>query len=310
MSDVSIRARDAAKAPSDTPPPHEPLFSLVISTIGPAEGLFACLSSILAQTQPSYEVIVVDQNATDHVRAITEAFAWSGKVHYTRSEVGLSKGRNAGLALARGTYVGFPDDDCSYPPTLLQQVRERFRHHADASGICVRCIDHRGHDSAGRSDRRGGLITKRNVWSRAVSVGIFLKRAAVTQTGGFDERIGLGSNTPFLSGEETDLLLTLVRAGHRIHYDPLLHVFHPPNPPVITAKHITRSYAYGMGKGLLLRRHAYKHHHVAIHVVRPVLGAFLAAIRGNLALARLRIRRAQGRYDGWRSVSPNSPDHR
>ncbi len=296
-----------------TPPPDrpaDPVFSLIISTIGPAEDLARGLSSIMAQTFTDFEVIVVDQNVTDHVRAITAPFLASGKVRYIKSGVGLSKGRNAGLALARGAIVGFPDDDCYYPASLLEQILQRFASHEDASGICVRCIDYRGYDSAGRSDRRGGLITKQNVWSRAVSVGMFLKTDATLQAGGFDERIGLGSNSPYLSGEETDLLLTLVGQGHRIYYDPLLHVFHPPNPPVITPRHIVRSYAYGMGKGLLLRRHEYRHHHVALHVVKPVLGAIVAVLRGNLALAQLRIKRAKGRYDGWRSYLPEVADRR
>lgn len=300
MSDLAARAQDA----------QDPLFSLIISTLGPAEDLIQCLSSIMAQTLDSYEVIVVDQNETDHVRAITDAFATSGKVRYTRSGVGLSKGRNAGLVLARGRIVGFPDDDCYYPATLLQDVRERFARHGNVSGICVRCIDHLGHDSAGRSDRRGGLITKRNVWRRAVSVGMFLDIACVRQASGFDESIGLGSNTPYLSGEETDLLLKIVREGHRVIYDPLLHVFHPPNPLVITSKHIKRSYAYGMGKGLLLRRHEYRNHHVALHIMKPVIGALLAAAKGDLALAQLRLRRAKGRYDGWKSYLPEPLNRR
>lgn len=300
MSDLTMPADNAPK----------PLFSLIISTLGPAEDLMQCLSSILAQTCESFEVIVVDQNETDTVRTITDAFVTSGKVRYTRSGVGLSRGRNAGLALARGAIVGFPDDDCSYPVTLLQDILNRFALHRDASGICVRCTDQHGHDSAGRSDRMGGLITKRNVWRRAVSVGMFLDSEAVKQAGGFDEGIGLGSNTPYLSGEETDLLLKIVRAGHRVYYDPALRVFHPSYARVITPKHITRSYAYGMGKGLLLRRHEYESRHVALHVARPLIGALVAAARGDFALARLRFRRAQGRYDGWRSTLPQSFDRR
>ncbi len=291
-------------------PTDEPIFSLVISTIGPAEDLARCLTSIMAQTVEALEVIVVDQNADDHVRVITAPFLADGRVRLIKSEVGLSKGRNAGLAVARGTLVGFPDDDCYYPATLLRAILDRFASYPDASGICVRCIDDRGHDSAGRSDRRGGLIDKGNVWRRAVSVGMFLKADATREAGGFDEGIGLGSNTPYLSGEETDLLLTLVAQGHRIYYDPLLHVFHPPEPVVITPRLIGRSYAYGMGKGLLLRRHDYRNHHVALHVAKPVLGALLAILRGNLALAQLRLRRAKGRYDGWKSYLPDAVDRR
>lgn len=276
-----------------------PEFSLIISTVGPAEGLVDCLASFMAQTYGSFEVIIVDQNRTDHVRAMAETFLGSGKVHYTTSAIGLSKGRNTGLALARGRIVAFPDDDCDYPDTLLADIRAQLRSRADTSGICVRCADHQGNDSAGRSDRRSGMITKSNVWQRAVSVGMFLQADAVREAGGFDETIGLGCSTPYLSGEETDLLLSIIGNGHKVYYDPALNVFHPPSPTEITPKLIARSYAYGMGKGLVLRKHDYKLHQIAIHLLKPVLGAVLAALRGDVPLAKLRLTRAKGRLDGW-----------
>jgi GT2 family glycosyltransferase len=287
-------------------PGTRPEFSLIISTIGPAPRLRSALQSLVAQSYESFEVIVVDQNETDHVRRIVAEFSRSGKGHYTRSGVGLSKGRNAGLAMASGRIVGFPDDDCEYPPTLLASLKEHFVRHGSASGACVRCCDHDGQDSAGRSDRTSGWISKTNVWSRAVSVGIFLRTERIREIGGFDERIGLGSNTPYLSGEETDLLLNLLSRGHKLYYDPGLNVYHDRGSSKITWYHIKRSYAYGLGKGLVLRRHAYRKREVAIHCIRPILGAVVAVLTGNLSLALFRAARAKGRFDGWNSQYPAS----
>ena len=282
----------------------QPEFSLVISTLGPAEGLAECLASIMAQTLESFEVIIVDQNDSDHVGRITEKYIGRGNLRYTRSGVGLSKGRNSGLAMARGRIVGFPDDDCDYPATLLAEVKAKFLTKRNASGVCVRCVDHQGNASAGRSDRRSGFITKSNVWRRAVSIGMFLDTDAVRKAGGFDESIGLGSNTPYLSGEETDLLLTLLSQGHQVYYEPALNVYHPPDPVTIMPNHLSRAYSYGMGKGFVLRKHKYEVQQVIIHFAKPVFGVVLAIVLGNLPLARLRFRRAKGRYDGWRSSVP------
>lgn len=281
-----------------------PEFSLIISTFGPAERLREVLVSILEQSYGSFEVIVVDQNNTNHVHRITEEFIKIGKFNYIKSQVGLSKGRNAGLALARGRIVGFPDDDCQYPVTLLTDVKARFLNYHNASGICVRCCDYDGQDSAGRSDRKSGLVTKSNVWRRAVSIGTFLKSDVVKKVGTFDENIGLGSGTPYQSGEETDLLLRAIFCGYKIYYDPNINVIHPRNSQRITLDHINRSYAYGLGKGLLLRRYKYRKREVALHCTKPLLGALLAISNGNLGLARLRCARAKGRFDGWRSSMP------
>lgn len=282
-----------------------PEFSLIISTLGPADRLRQCLASIMEQSYSSFEVIVVDQNATDHVRKIVAEFRETGKVHHTRSQVGLSKGRNAGLALARGRIVAFPDDDCEYPVTVLADVKAWFLSDDDLSGICIRCCDRDGRDSAGRSARKKGLVTKSNVWGRGVSVGIFLKAEVTKEIGGFNEDLGLGSKTPYQSGEETDLLLRLISRGCKIHYEPSLRVLHPRMSSKITSDDINMTYNYALGAGRVLRRHKYNKFVVAWHCLRPILGAFAAIASGKLNLAQLRYRRAIGRFDGWRSSLPS-----
>lgn len=280
---------------------NNPEFSLIVATLGPASLLRQGLLSILTQTYGCFEIIVVDQNERDHVAQIVAEFKETGKVYYTKSQVGLSKARNAGLAMARGRIVGFPDDDCEYPITLLADVKARFLSHEDATGICVRCCDRDGYDSAGRSDRRGGLINKSNVWIRAVSVGMFLKKTQVIEAGGFDESLGLGSGTPFKSGEETDLILKLVLNNRKIFYDPMLNVFHRRALSQLTLDDFKRSYDYGLGKGLVLRRYEYCKYQVLLHCVRPIIGSLVSLMSGNFVLARLRYERARGRVAGWRS---------
>jgi len=125
------------------------------------------------------------------------------------------------------------------------------------------------------------------------------KEKTVVDIGGFDENIGLGSNTPYLSGEETDLILSIISRGHRLHYDPSLSVFHPRGSSSITSYHIRRAYAYGLGKGLVLRRYNYRKREILIYCARPVIGAVWAILCGNVSLARFRLARAKGRFEGW-----------
>ncbi|TXM97199.1 glycosyltransferase family 2 protein [Methylobacterium sp. WL64] len=285
---------------------NSPEFSLIISTLGSAKHLRQGLASILMQTYDSFEVIIVDQNDSGDLLQIIEVFRETGKIRYTKSKVGLSRGRNAGLIIARGRIIGFPDDDCEYPVTLLADVKAEFLSHDNASAICVRCCDHAGHDSAGRLDRKGGLVTKSNVWSRVVSVGIFVQADILKEIGAFDENIGLGSNTPYQSGEETDLMLRLISLDRSAYYNPNLTVFHPRGSHRITTSQIDRAYDYGLGKGRILRRYKYRKREIALHFAKPVLGALMAIIGGNLGLARLRLQRAKGRFDGWRSSLPSA----
>ena len=50
------------------------------------------------------------------------------RLELVESARGLSRARNAGLRMIAGDIVSFPDDDCWYPPDLLQRV-------ADASSV-------------------------------------------------------------------------------------------------------------------------------------------------------------------------------
>ena len=66
--------------------------------------------------------------------------------------------------------------------------------------------------------------------ARANSHTIFLRRDVVERVGAFDEALGLGSGTPWSSGEEIDYLVRALRSGARIEYDPALVVTHPVKP--------------------------------------------------------------------------------
>jgi glycosyltransferase involved in cell wall biosynthesis len=79
------------------------------------------IESILAQTGPDLDVIVVDDGSTDNSAEIAEGFA-GVRVH-RRPQGGVASARNDGLALARGDYIAFLDaDDLWLPGKLAAQM--------------------------------------------------------------------------------------------------------------------------------------------------------------------------------------------
>ncbi len=96
--------------------------SLVIATFNHARFLGEALDSALAQTLEGVEVVVVDDGSTDDTPAVLASYA--GRIQVIRQpNRGLAAARNAGLAAARGTYVGFLDaDDVLMPTKLAEQV--------------------------------------------------------------------------------------------------------------------------------------------------------------------------------------------
>lgn len=97
--------------------------SVVIPSYNYAVYLPAAIDSVLAQTRPAAEVIVVDDGSTDDTRELVAAYG--DKVRYVyQTNQGLSAARNTGLRLASGTHVALLDsDDAFHPQKLEYQVR-------------------------------------------------------------------------------------------------------------------------------------------------------------------------------------------
>ena len=90
--------------------------------------LTACVDSVLSQTYPYFEVILVDDGSTDGSPAICDAYAAQDAraiaVHQRNG--GLSDARNTGIRRASGDYVLFLDgDDFYHDPDALKKLTER-----------------------------------------------------------------------------------------------------------------------------------------------------------------------------------------
>ena len=94
--------------------------TVVVPTYNRAAYLDETLRSILAQTSPPDEVIVVDDGSTDDTPAVCARQA--GMVRYIRQEnSGLpAVARNRGIAEAKGTWIAFCDSDDVWRPQKLE----------------------------------------------------------------------------------------------------------------------------------------------------------------------------------------------
>ena len=239
-------------------------------------------------------MILVDQNSDDRIAGVLADARV--EVLRLRSEPGLSRARNAALEHVAADVVAFPDDDCVYPEDVLERVAARLAAEPDLDGLTGRPVD-----AAGRSSRSwesgAALLTDENLWNRAISFTIFLRRAVVGRVGAFDERLGLGSQEPWSSGEEIDYLIRAVRAGARIEYDPSVGVRHEigRDDPRIRRRD-------GASVGYLLRKHDYSSRAVARKLARPVGGAVVSLARLDPTRARLHTATLRGRITGYRNA--------
>jgi glycosyltransferase involved in cell wall biosynthesis len=105
------------------------LFSVIIPTYARPKQLSDCLTSLskLDYLRDRFEVIVVDDGSPTPLDAIVAPFQTSLNLTLLRqANAGPSAARNAGAAMAKGTFLAFTDDDCAPAPDWLRQLEIRF----------------------------------------------------------------------------------------------------------------------------------------------------------------------------------------
>jgi glycosyltransferase involved in cell wall biosynthesis len=270
-----------------------PSFDLVVATVGRVDELARFLDSLVGQTHRRIRVIVVDQNPDDRLNGALDGVGLD--ILRLRSEPGLSRARNVALDHLTTDLVAFPDDDCVYPADLLERVARRLAKEPALDGVTGRAVDEAGR-SAPSWERDAAALTEANLWNRAISFTIFLRREVVDRVGAFDERLGLGSPEPWASGEEIDYLVRAIRGGARIAYDPLLVVQH-----ALGADDAKVGFRDGATVGYLLRKHGYPARTSARMLVRPLAGALVSIGRGDPGRARFYAATFRGRIRGLRA---------
>ena len=96
--------------------------SAIIPTWNRRELVLRALESVLAQTRPVDEIIVVDDGSTDGTGAAIAARHGERVRHVWQENAGVSAARNRGMELARGRYFALLDSDDEWLPdkTRLQ----------------------------------------------------------------------------------------------------------------------------------------------------------------------------------------------
>ena len=100
-------------------------FSFIVPVYNTEKYLPKCLDSLLAQTYPDFEIIVVNDGTPDNSQAIIDEYVAKhpNKIRsFIKENGGLSDARNFGIARASGDYLLFIDSDDYISPTLLEQL--------------------------------------------------------------------------------------------------------------------------------------------------------------------------------------------
>ena len=187
-----------------------PAISVLMAVYNTERYVAEAVESILGQTFPDFEFIIIDDGSTDGSLSILRSYAeQDDRIRLSsRPNRGFVRTLSEGLALARGEFVARMDpDDVSLPDRLARQVEYMERHgqcvalgsyllliEPFGSPICVREAPLTHKDIDLELLRGRGVVNNR-----------FLRRSAVLEAGGYDVR--------YRAAEDLDLCLRLAERG-------------------------------------------------------------------------------------------------
>lgn len=98
----------------------KPTVSVIIPAYNASEYIEAAIESVLAQTYPIYELIIVNDGSTDDLEAVVRNYV-PPATYISQTNKGVCAARNSGIDAAKGDLIAFLDSDDTWEPTKLEK---------------------------------------------------------------------------------------------------------------------------------------------------------------------------------------------
>lgn len=192
---------------------ENPLVSVVIPCYGQARFLPEAIESVLAQTYPHIETVVVDDGSPDNAGEI--ALRYERVCCLRQENNGIAGARNAGFSISHGQYLIFLDADDRLMPKAVETHLLCFAAHPEA-GFVVGDIDHISSDGSYIESPRWPVL-KANHYEAllrvnhvANTIAVMFRRSTLENAGGFDRRCE--------PAEDYEILLRAARLMSSAHH--------------------------------------------------------------------------------------------
>ena len=197
--------------------PAAPLVSVVTPCYNQAHFLRDAIESILAQTYPRIELVVVDDGSLDNTAVVVADYPLARCVR--QGNRGVAEARNVGFGVTNGEYILFVDADDRLAPNAVQTHLRCFAEHPTA-GFVVGAIEnitsdgsYRGtpHSPVLESEQYEHLLRANHI---ANTIAVMFRRSVFEALGGFTGY--------FSPAEDYELLLRAARAFPSAHHSTVV----------------------------------------------------------------------------------------
>lgn len=206
--------------------------SIIIINYNSGPFLESCLNQLLANTEPPYEIIVVDNHSVDDSAAFISKLNNSNvRLVMNQTNLGFTKACNQGIIQARGKILVTMNPDVLVPPGWLPRLVWHLHNHPTTLAVGPKGIGIGGRQAAlpisyssklEAADRKFALIYRRQSEPAKYLIGCLMlfDIRLIEVIGYFDEELPLGA-------DDFDISLRVRKAGYqlRIARDVLIKHF-------------------------------------------------------------------------------------
>ena len=253
--------------------------SVIVATRNRNDAAVRTVRSVLANSYPEFELIVIDQSQCDTTRLALDSFATDRRFRYCHTAaVGLQRARNTGALEARHGIVVTTDDDCEVPPNWLGRFVDAFAMDDSVAAVF-------GRVTPAPHDRARGFIPAYDFQEPFVASRVSerhridgmgacfgFRQDVWSALNGFDPMMGKGSR--FRSAGESDFALRALVAGYRVCQCPRIEVLHHGFRSWNEGETLVRGYLFGVGAFCM--KHLRQRHWGVLRDLAAVGGRFVS----------------------------------
>jgi glycosyltransferase involved in cell wall biosynthesis len=180
---------------------YKPEFTVIIPTYNRCYILWRAIQSVLAQTYPFFEILIIDDASTDETAKLVKQFS-DPRINYIKLKKngGPSAARNFGLKIAKGKFIAYLDSDNFWYSDFLELMHKGFIE--NKGKVIIFCkknyrltiTDENGQDIRARDEMTNAdkYFDLKRLWHRRIMIDtncLVHKKNEIIKLGGWDENL-------------------------------------------------------------------------------------------------------------------------